>query len=159
MKDQYDELADQRKDTLLKYPSKYVHKMVVEYDINKVNNFIKSWKEEIDKRDTIIENFDDTLKQATDGAIAEFENSLEEIKKGIEEDMSKEPEELKEELYKARMAQIKEQQNFIEEADKRKEALRKQVEEKLKPMLKEHEQKRKIKAEAIKFWENPKTKQ
>lgn len=153
-----EEISDNRKDKLLKYPDKYLHKTEVSYPRKNVENFMKSWTEEVEKRQEIVDNFEDVVEHSIQTALDKMDEDLVVIKKTIESDLSKEAEELKDELYKQRMDEIKEQQKFIEAADNKKEELKKRVREQLEQNKLNHEKKIKEKKEALKFWRNPKTK-
>jgi len=141
-----------RKDTVKKTHEGYIHTTVIEYPRENVINMMKSWKEKLEEGGQWLEGYDKMFEEQLAQGFAELDKNVETVKAELEILKNLSEEELIKRSIDANKKYIQLQEEFIKNAESRKQELRVELDKQLSGYKKQMMQDMKEKKEALKAW-------
>ena len=133
----------------------YEHHIVVKYPSENVKNMRASWVKTIEQVDESLAQHKEVLEQQYETWCKNLELEIEAAQNDLAEQLSKTPEQIKEDLYSQFLTEVEKKQKELGEVDKMKETFRTRLEEESKKILAELKQRKKTARENLEVWNTP----
>jgi len=144
----------ERVDKITKDHNNHKHIMTVVYPNNKVASMKASWRKKLEENATWLEGFDERFKTAIETGFSMIDDEADAAKEQIKLESEKNDEALFKEYKENHLKFIEERKQFVEDKEKRKEELEKEIRSQMEGYKKKVFDDSKMKSQALKMWNN-----